>query len=207
MKSAVWRFVLTTHHSQLTTHLPLPSLIRIALLATIGCAAFVRLPLTNDVVERLRSLSGLLPTHLFRIAFADGALQQRLLLPDGFAEPRQKRLVIAQSAGGNALPGALCELLLVLQPVPLQFLQLGLGFPDTAIESADALRQTPLGVADDLLNRLQAFGAIHSSPITDFRAARLSPYPTFSCMSCCRKRCMVGHRAIAASMRGSLPFW
>ena len=95
------------------------------------------------------------------IALGAHALHDRLLLPHRFGQPREERLVVAQLSDADAAAGTLRVLLLVLAAVTRQFLQLRLRFGHAALARSQTLRETLLGVLDDVLDRLEAFGAGH----------------------------------------------
>src|SRR5688572_20274788 len=90
-----------------------------------------------------------------------GTVHKRLLLLDRLSQSCEKRLVIAQLGGPDATPGALRELLFVLSFVALQLIELGFAIEHAALECRHALRQPALGVIDEVLDRFEAFGALH----------------------------------------------
>lgn len=121
-------------------HLSLRSFIGFTLISTVTRAAIIGSPPFDNMVERFRAPRCGLPSLTLDIPFRLCTLRQCLLLPDGFIEAREERLVVAQVRGADPLPGALRKLFFILSAIALKFTQLHLAFRRATLKRCDALR-------------------------------------------------------------------
>jgi hypothetical protein len=146
----------------------LTALVGIALLAPIRGATLLGLPLIDYVIDGFHPPCRLLPTLLLGIAFGTRPLHHGLLLANRFAEPTQKRLIVAQLSDAQAPAGTLREAFFVLTEIALELGQLVLCIAQAALEASNALRQTLLGRLDHTLDRRKTLGAAHKDSPEDF---------------------------------------
>ena len=111
--------------------------------------------------------------------------------------------------------GARGKAVFVFAAVLLQRRELLLHLDQVTLGGADALGAFALGARGGLLHDLETFGSLHApafglvaAPANNCRSAcTASAWPTRCSMGCMRNFCIAGHSSMAASMRGSLPFW
>src|SRR5262245_25784789 len=153
-------------------------------------------------------MGALLFEHPLRKHHELALLRQRL------AQFGEKGLVIPHADHVGAGLGARGEAGLVFLAVTLERRELVLHLLQVALRDAHTLGPFALGLRRGLLHDVEPFGAFHEPALLAGAAANscrreftASACPTRCSMPCVRNFCIAGHSSMAASIRGSLPFW
>jgi len=137
------------------------------------------------------------------------------LLRQCLAEACQEGLEITHAHHVDAATGARGETRFVFAAIALERRELLLHLDQVALGGADPFSPFALGTRRGLLDYVETVGTFHAGAFwsggalaNSWRSALTASWcPTRWSMGCTRNFCMAGHNSMAASMRGSLPFW